>query len=410
MSASREIGYAALIDRLARDLRPVRRLWPVHKRLGLWVALEAAILLAIATQIGRANFAAAVASHDAIAPLIWLLVSAGAAGLALRGSVPDREATLRELTMLGVGLAIGGVALMLGGSDQAPGVNDWLRDGATSAAQVVAWGALPGIALFIAMRRGVVLYPGRAGALAGIAALCCGVAIDRLVAQSSGAPCPNGWLLILAATVTPAAACAGRVWLDPSDVWRADDRVAATSRSQAAWFERPKPYAAALAAATAMLIFALRATHDNFASAPDFDLAINRYQQSLASFQPNVPSESVATVLTAYIEHGMPSYMWDFGPKGFKLVGGRLEDLPDGTPASFTWFRKDRTGVMCLFRAASGFNPPPARHDTRDGMLFYRYRGFSVCLINPGNYGNFISVIVAPLPLDQFEQMVLAAR
>jgi hypothetical protein len=158
-----------------------------------------------------------------------------------------------------------------------------------------------------------------------------------------------------------------------------------------------------------MLIFALRVTHNNFAATPDFDLAINRYEQSLTSFQPNVPSGSVGAVLTAYIEHGMPSYMWDFGPKGFKLVGGRLERLADGTPASFTWFRKDRTGVMCLFRATAGFNPPPGRHDTRDGMLFYRYRGFSVCLINLGNYGNFISVIVAPLPLDQFEHMVLAA-
>jgi hypothetical protein len=409
MSESREIRYEALIDRLANDLQPVRRLWSVRRRLGLWVALEAAIVLAIATLMGPGALAASIASRGAAASLIFLWVSIAAARLALKGAVPDRTASLSELIVLGLGLAIGGLTMTLGASDHAIGVSGWLRDGALSAAQLVAWAGLPGIALFVAIRRGVALSPGRTGALAGIAALCFGVAIDRFVAQWSGAPCPSGWLLILAATVTPVSAWAGYVWLDPSENWQSDDTATTISRSQRAWFDLPKLYPAALAAAAVILIFALRGTRANFAAAPDFDLAINRYEQSLTSFQPNVPSGSIDIVLTAYIEHGMPSYMWDFGPKGFKLVGGRLEDLPDGTPASFTWFRKDRTGVMCLFRAASGFNPPRARHDTRDGMLFYRYRGFSVCLINLGNYGNFISVIVAPMPLDQFEQMVLDA-
>jgi hypothetical protein len=33
----------------------------------------------------------------------------------------------------------------------------------------------------------------------------------------------------------------------------------------------------------------------------------------------------------------------------------------------------------------------------------------SVCLINVGGYGNFISVIAAPMPMKQFERLALAA-
>ena len=84
---------------------------------------------------------------------------------------------------------------------------------------------------------------------------------------------------------------------------------------------------------------------------PDFDLAIANYQQSLTDFHSNVPSISVETVLTAYIENGMPSYMWDFGPQGLQTrQGGRFEHLPDGSPVTYTWFRGTKAGVMCMFR------------------------------------------------------------
>ncbi|MGH8336098.1 MAG: hypothetical protein ACRETL_04580, partial [Gammaproteobacteria bacterium] len=133
------------------------------------------------------------------------------------------------------------------------------------------------------------------------------------------------------------------------------------------------------------------------------------YQQALTNFHPNVPSSSVGTVLTAYIERGMPSYMWDFGPQGFKLVGGRFERLDDGTPVTYTWFRGTRAGVMCMFKQVGGFEPPAAVHLERDHLLFYRYRGYSVCLVNVGGYGDFISVIVAPIEMKPFMRMVLAA-
>jgi hypothetical protein len=115
------------------------------------------------------------------------------------------------------------------------------------------------------------------------------------------------------------------------------------------------------------------------------------------------------TMLAAYVEHGMPAYMWDFDAEGFKLVGGRWDPLADGTLVTYTWFRGAKGGVMCMFRQTYGFNPPSMAHDERHHLLFYRYRGFSFCLINVGGYGNFISVIAAPMPLQQFEKVLLAA-
>ena len=105
----------------------------------------------------------------------------------------------------------------------------------------------------------------------------------------------------------------------------------------------------------------------------------------------------------------MPAYMWDFDAEGFKLVGGRWQPLADGTPVTYTWFRGSRAGVMCMFRQTDAFSPPSSRHEELHHLLFYRYRGFSICLINVGGYGNFISVIAAPIPMKQFEHLVLAA-
>jgi|SRR5215471_2411148 len=114
-------------------------------------------------------------------------------------------------------------------------------------------------------------------------------------------------------------------------------------------------------------------------------------------------------MLTAYVERGMPAFMWDFGPEGFKFAGGRWQPLPDGTPATYTWFRDAKGGVICMIRQIDAFNPSPAAHEEHDHLAFYQYRGFSLCLINIGGYGNFVSVIAAPMPMKQFVPLVAAA-
>jgi Negative regulator of sigma F len=409
MSENREFQYEALISRLTDELQPVRRLRPVRSRLGLWVLLEAVMLLSASALMGHAEFAASIQGPDSPAIALLIVTSVVAAGLALRGGVPGRDATRWELILLALTVLIGGVAVHFGAQTDAIPFAILNRAGLSSIPPVLGWTALPWVVLFIAVRRGVALHPAKTGGLIGVAAISFAIAADRFVSQWSGSPCPEVWVLILGMAVTTSSVLAGIAWLNPVHLWRDDTPSREAQPSRSASFDVPFLYSIALAASIALLIVSLRMSRDNFAPVPNFDLAIESYKQSITSFHPNVPSSSIDTVLTAYIEHGMPSYMWDFGPKGFKLVGGRLDHLPDGNPISYTWFRKDKAGVMCMFRATNGFNPPSALHDERDRLLFYRYRGFSICLINLGNYGNFISVIVSPIPMDQFERLVFEA-
>jgi hypothetical protein len=72
---------------------------------------------------------------------------------------------------------------------------------------------------------------------------------------------------------------------------------------------------------------------------------------------PNVPSASLETVLSAYIDDGKPAYIWDFGPQGFKLVGGRFERLPDGTLVSYIWFRGEKSGISACSDRHSDLHP-----------------------------------------------------
>lgn len=409
MAETRNYRYTELIDQLAAELGPVKRLWPVWEKLGLWVLLETAILAVASAMMGRAGFFASIQGINAAPIVTWIVASIVAAGLALRAAVPGRDATCGELGLLALAILVGGAADYVSGQADTITFAILSRAGWNSILGVVGWAALPCIALFIAVGRGVALHPARTGGLVGAAGFSFAIAADRFVSWWSGAPCPQVWALILGLVAITLAVWMGSVWLDPAREWRSGMSASGASSLPSTRWDITFWYPVALAASIAMLVVTLHSSSNNFAPVRNFDLAIESYERSLTSFRPNVPSGSIDTVLAAYIEHGMPSYMWDFGPEGFKLIGGRLEQLSDGTPVSYTWFRKQKTGVMCVFRATVGFNPPILAHDSRQGMLFYRYRGFSICLLNLGNYGNFISLIVAPMPMIEFQHMVLAS-
>jgi hypothetical protein len=164
-----------------------------------------------------------------------------------------------------------------------------------------------------------------------------------------------------------------------------------------------------IAIAASLGVFVLILVRSGFTPIPDFDLTIDNYQRALAGFRTNVPSSSMESVLAAYVEHGMPAYIWDFSPEGFTLMGGRWQLLSDGTPITFTWFRGSAGSVICMMRQTDAFEPPHGVLEAEHGLLFYRYRGFSLCLINIGGYGSFVSVIAAPMPMKEFISLVLRA-
>jgi hypothetical protein len=398
MPELKEIDYGVLIDRLIQDFRPVKRLWPIGIRLTLWTLLELAILtLAVMLNGGLLNY-----GLEAVG---FLLVSVAAAWMALRNSIPGRETNAVELGMLAIGVVAAALIAQFEALNwSAPLAGDFLP----ALERQLSLAALPGIALFWAVRRGMPTRPRLTGGVMGVAASAFAIAADLI----SGAANSLTWKLLAAGILTGLSVIAGAVWLDSGRAWhkyKAGVDRSAEPQVEFAWLGRRVVFPLAGALAAGVLLLVLRAGTGGSASVPDFDRAIANYQQSLANFRPNVPSKSIETVLTAYIEHGMPSYMWDFGPQGFKLVGGRFEHLADGTPVTYTWFRGTKAGVMCMFRQTSGFLAPPATHIDRDHLLFYRYHGYSVCLVNVGGYGDFISVIVSPIQMKPFMSMVLGA-
>jgi hypothetical protein len=336
----------------------------------------------------------------------FFLAAAFAAWLALRTAVPGRTVSAAHLVLLAILIL---ASFLIEGR---PYFSDFLgpfsmQGAGTASVRIIVIAGLPWIALYWGARRAVPLNPKKTGALIGAAAGCYAIGFDRLQSLSGGASAPLVSQALALGFGMVASAIIGARWLNARGLW---NQPAAPCDEAMVGFEglRRMTLPSAVVAAGLFAIVAVRLDRI-WGAIPDFDLAISQYERSMRGFEPNVPSQSIDTVLTAYVEDGMPSYMWDFGPHGFKLVGGRFEHLADGTPATFTWFRGSSAGMMCIFRKIAAFTPPALPHLEHRGLLFYRYRGFSICLINVGNYGNFVSVIASPMPMRQFEPIVSAS-
>jgi hypothetical protein len=406
MSAGHEIDYRALFDRSIRDFQPARRLWPVGVRLLCWTLLEAAILAIAVSVRGPDNLRALLHNWgQLIVAGFFISSSIVAAFLALKSAIPARELTWQHLTIAFTILAAGfGLQQITSRTDQA-----LLQNAPLLMLQLCGFAALPWLSLFWAVRRAVPLQPEATGATVGLAAYCFAIGLYQILNQPVGVLTSGVLLAIPFSVAILLSALAGRFWLNWTARWQ-QERVS-TGIPARKWSAVSGSAFFPLALGTSLVALALvlKGPWPPVERIPNFDLAIESYQRALATFHPNVPSSSIETMLTAYVEHGMPAYMWDFGAQGFKLVGGRWDLLPDGTPVTYTWFRGQQGGVICLFRQTDGFYPPQLAHEEHRRLLFYRYRDFSLCLINVGGYGNFISVIAAPMPLRQFERLVLAA-
>jgi hypothetical protein len=405
MSPGHEIDYEALIDRAIRDFYPVKRLWAAGARLVCWILLEAAILSLAVWVRGFDNLQTLF--HDTgqlVAAGLFISASIATASLALKSAIPGRGPTWPQLA-----ITITLVAVAFAFQPAGRPFNAFVEAAPILILNLFGLAALPWLSLFWAVRRGVPMQPEVAGGAVGLAAFCFALVLCQIIGQPVRPPISAVALVLTFVALTALSALAGRFWLNWIARWQQQRVAAEVSTRKWGAFNAESVFPLALGSSIVGLLFVLNGASPRAMRIPDFDLAIESYEQALVDFHSNVPSTSMETMLTAYIEHGMPAYMWDFGPEGFKLVGGRWDPLPDGTPATYTWFRGTKGGVMCIFRQTDAFKPPLTARDEHHHFLFYRYRDFSLCLINVGGYGNFISVIAAPMPLDQFEHLVLAA-
>jgi len=125
----------------------------------------------------------------------------------------------------------------------------------------------------------------------------------------SGPAYPITWGLLAVAILTLLSGMAGAVWLDCQRLWRKDSGLSIDRLDESAWPGARVIFPVMAALAAGLLLFVLKAGTGADGLVPDFDLAIENYQHSLTDFRPNVPSTSLETVLTAYLEHGMPLYV-----------------------------------------------------------------------------------------------------
>ena len=403
MSEAHEFDYQAAIDRLTGDFSPVRPLWPVGLKLLCWVSFVVVFAI-LAARLTGTSLADAARGADVWSGAIFSLLSLTAGWWVIRSLVPGREASLCETTVVVVSFALAALIIPFVPSSSFRLMADPAGD-LSSAWRWIGLAILPWLVLFWTARRGVPVRPGRTGALMGAAAAAVALAADALLLGGSAAASATA-VALFGTIVIGWSIVTCRVWLNPARWWQRDLRARDLNPHAAASFDIQWLMPLGLAASVLVMIFSI---HTNFTSVSDFDAAIANYDRSLYDFHPNVPSATIDTVLTAYVEGGMPAYMWDFGPQGFKLIGGRLERTAAGTPITYTWFRGSHNGIMCLLRQVEAFRPPDKIHQEHNHMLFYRYRGFSVCLINVGGYGNFISVIAAPMPMKDFVSLVTTA-
>jgi hypothetical protein len=139
-------------------------------------------------------------------------------------------------------------------------------------------------------------------------------------------------------------------------------------------------------------------------SVPLFDQAVRHLESFEKKFEPNVPSGSPADISDAYLGHKMPGYLWNFGPSGFQLAGGRLESLPNGDVAAYTFYRGDKGGILCTYEHFQGPFPPSPIHETR-ARSYYVYKGYSIC-VSKYPRGDFVCMLITHRPIDEFMQMI----
>ena len=194
------------------------------------------------------------------------------------------------------------------------------------------------------------------------------------------------------------------------------DRSASADRGGLLSMRRARVWAPIAIAAVAVFAFVIlhggRGTSPAQAI-PPFDLAINNYAQFVEHFEPNVKANTPADLSDTYMEHQLPGFVWDFGQRGYKIVGARLDRMPDGSPVAYTFYRGDSGTILCTYMKSHGLRPPPGEAqdlgvDTNvygGEHHYYQYKGYSVCLSYPRT--GCICILVSQHPMKQFVQDIV---
>lgn len=217
MSESIQITHAdrhrALVERLAADLKPVRRLWPISVRLALWLGLEAVVAAWVLLHT-RNDFIHKL-GHPAYAlqALLFALAAIVAATAALRAAIPGRQSRPDAIAFAVASVVVGTAMVAMQPISTADPLDMFIQAGRICAYHTCLLAAAPWAALWFAVKRGAPIRGGAAGLAVGSAALLFSFALMRI-------GCPNDerlhllvWHFLPVVIVTALSALAGAFWL-----------------------------------------------------------------------------------------------------------------------------------------------------------------------------------------------------
>lgn len=208
--------------------------------------------------------------------------------------------------------------------------------------------------------------------------------------------------------------------LDAVDASAARGRDRSASADRGGWFSirRARVWVpAAMAAAAVFVVFVIlhgSNPPEAHAIAP-FDIAIHNYDHFVQRFDPNIKSTAPADISDAYMDHQLPGFLWNFAPSGYKLIGGRIDRLEDGTSVAYTFYRGDNGTILCTYMKSHGMQPPPGETPETGAPgaygvehHYYQYKGYSICLSYPP--GGFMCILVSHRPMPQFVQDIAVSE
>ncbi len=170
-----------LLDQLASENTPVRRLWSPTVRLASWLAVQVGFAAVVLSGGVRPDLAAQLASPIYFAEM--LLLSAAVlllARAAVAAAIPGEERwNLGRLGMAAAAIAALFVFTRSPYTDQA--INTFVDTGLPCATSTALLALLPTAWLLVAIYRGFALSPRRAGAIAGACGFVFAFALMRLL-------------------------------------------------------------------------------------------------------------------------------------------------------------------------------------------------------------------------------------
>jgi hypothetical protein len=204
--------HQAIVERIVVELRPVRRIWPVSLRLGLWIALEVGLLLLLIDHDYRPDLTRQLRNPWYIFEAAGFAAAGTLAGLlALRAAIPGREPRKVELFLLLFLTVASALLLFHEPANEHLQLADFIYKGVPCTIRIGVFALLPWLGLFWAARRGAPLAAGAEGALIGAAAFLFSFALMRANCPLDDSLHVLMWHLLPALVGVALSACVGVV-------------------------------------------------------------------------------------------------------------------------------------------------------------------------------------------------------